>query len=160
MLIQVLVCDLWAGYFRDEQVPSLCIEWAECLLQVAADKFLSEFINVEDLLLIAGLSSKDPRNQPLCNILLKLLEKHLYNNPSFADTLIKLNVVAALSECFDKGTEKSVLKMLETLLHFDSLETPDLSLRKQLQEEKNLADLLMVNLDQNDLQQSLVSCLF
>ena len=50
--------------------------------------------------------------------------------------------------------------MLETLLHFDSLETPDLSLRKQLQEEKNLANFLMTNLDQNDLQQSLVSCLF
>ena len=127
---------------------------------MAADQFLSEFLNVENLLYIAGQSSKHTRSQPLCNILLKLLEEHLYNNPSFADTLIKLNVVAALSECFDKGTEKSVLKMLETLLHFDSLETPDLSLRKQLQEQKNLANLLMTNLDQNNLQQSLVSCLF
>ena len=104
MLIQDLVCNLWARYFQDGQVPSLCIEWAECLLQVAADKFLSEFINVEDLLYIAGLASKDPQNQPLCNILLKLLEVHLYKNPSFADTLINKNVVAALSKCFFKGT--------------------------------------------------------
>ena len=72
---------------------------------------------------------------------------------------MRRNIVAILSKCFNKGTEKTVLKVLTSLLSFDCLETPELSVRMQLKEEKNLANFLVIFIDQTDLKESIVSCL-
>ncbi len=128
-------------------------------MSVARDPFLFEFLNLDGLLTMSGESSSDPKKQALCNSLLKLLEEHLFNNASFADILMRHNIVATLSKCFNKGTETSVLKFLTTLMSFDCLERPNLSLRMQLKEQKNLANFLLIHLDQYGLKQSIVSCL-
>ena len=72
---------------------------------------------------------------------------------------MRQNIVATLSKCFNKGTEKTVLKVLTSLLSFDCLETQELSVRMQLKEETNLANFLLISLDKTDLKESIVSCL-